>query len=332
MRDAEGGFLHDNFARLVETVYDISLTDNVVVQEVIQSRVRQLYSEEFLENLSRRFIRELGIGIEPDSPLFSYFRLIVMMRPDGSYEVTHKITVLSTAGIANVGQGGRLFEYRDEKINPKYRDDLREELYFAALSTLRSQEGFIRENRRRIIDSYLQVHREFSDERERMLLPKQNALGVPDWRIIYEMGDYMPAFLVDEEDNLTRIYDREGERFIDLFTDGRPTRELEIYDEDGRVIELLDRKGRPTAIPLFDESGRRRNLTYRLAHEAPDVRHPVRSLTVLKIEPNPGAGLWRPHNDRLKLVGRDGEGVYKIFRILGEWAGEYKRLMVQIKE
>ncbi len=329
VRDEEDRFLEDNFSRLVETAYDISLTDNVVVQEVIQSRVRQLYSEEFLEKFSRRFIRELGIGIEFDSPLFSYLRLIVMMRPDGSYEVTHKITVLSTAGIANVGRGGRLFEYRDEKINPKYRDDLREEIYFAALSTLRSQEEFIKENRQRIIDSYLQVHREFAGEKTRMLIPKRNVLGVPDWRIIYEMGDYMPAFLVDEKDSLVRIYDRGEGRFIDLFKDGEPSRELDIYDEEGKAVELLDRKGRPVAVPLFDSDGNRRNLTYRLAHEDPDVRHPVRSLTVLKIEPNPGAGLWRPHNDRLKLVGRDGEGVYKIFKILGEWAGEYKKLSMR---
>jgi hypothetical protein len=51
----------------------------------------------------------------------------------------------------------------------------------------------------------------------------------------------------------------------------------------------------------------------------------VKSLAVLKIEPNPGAGLWRPHNDRLRLVGRDGEGVRMIFEALAEWGEMYRK-------
>jgi hypothetical protein len=44
---------------------------------------------------------------------------------------------------------------------------------------------------------------------------------------------------------------------------------------------------------------------------------------VYKIEANPGAGLWRPHNDRLPPE-RKGEGVFTIFDCLGQRGRLYK--------
>jgi len=55
----------------------------------------------------------------------------------------------------------------------------------------------------------------------------------------------------------------------------------------------------------------------------------LRLLTVFKIEPNPGAGLWRPHNDQLPPE-RKGEGVYTIFRCLGERAKIYKDCLARL--
>ena len=50
----------------------------------------------------------------------------------------------------------------------------------------------------------------------------------------------------------------------------------------------------------------------------------IPSLVVYKIEANPGAGLWRPHNDQLPAE-RKGEGVFTIFECFGERAKLYKQ-------
>ncbi len=311
VRYNNGNYLSKNIKKLTDLVYDISKTDNSVIQEVIPSKVRKLYSDEFLELLKERFITELGIGIQEDTPFFSYFRLIVMKNPNDSYTITHRITVVSTAGIANVGQGGRLFEYRDEKINPKYRKDLKDELERAALSSIKSQEEFILANRKRILESYLEVHNEFSFDRE-ILEQHSNILGRPDHEILFEMGDYMCVFLVNDQDFLTRVYDHEKEQFIPLYKSGRPNPKLKVYDEKGEL------QSQP--VKLYKGS-KMRKLFWQYEK---NKKKPVKSLAVVKIEPNPGAGLWRPHNDRLKLVGRDGEGVYRIYKILSDWGKLYK--------
>ncbi len=314
VRDKEGNYLLNNLKALTDLVYDISKTDNAVIQEVIPSKVRQLYTKDFLELLQERFITELGIGIQEDTPFFSYFRLVVVKSPDNKCAITHYITVVSTAGIANVGQGGRLFEYGDEIINPQYREDLREEIEHAALSSLSSQEKFIQAHRQRILDSYLKGHPEFSFDRE-ILEPHLNALGRADHEILYEMGDYMCVLLTDEQGYLKRVYDREKERFISLPEDdqkGTPPDGLKIYDQDGKLQSL--------PVKLY-EGNKKRKLFWQ---DEKGKKREVKSLTVVKIEPNPGAGLWRPHNDRLKLVNRDGEGVYRIFKTFSEWGKLYK--------
>ena len=312
--DKDGNCLLNNIKALTDLIYDISKTDNAVIQEVIPSKVKQLYSEDFLELLKERFITELGIGIQEDTPFFSYFRLIVMKNPDNKYTITHYITVVSTAGIANVGQGGRLFEYRDEKIDPKYRKDLKEELKRAAISTLNSQERFVSANRKRILDSYLEVHTEFSFDRE-ILEPHSNVTGQADHEILYEMGDYMCVFLVDDQDYLMRIYDDEKERFISLYKNDKsdqPNPKLKVYDKNGKLQSL--------PVKLY-KGNKKRKLFWQYGN---GKKKSVKSLAVVKIEPNPGAGLWRPHNDRLKLVGRDGEGVYRIYKTFSEWGKLYK--------
>ena len=308
---ANGNLIEPHIQTLADLVYDISHTDNAVIQEVIPCKVRRLYTPAFLGMLRERFITELGIGMPSDTPLFSYFRMIVMKKPDGSYTITHRITVVSTAGVANVGQGGRLFEYRDEKINPEFRDDLRAELERAAIASLKAQEQFIRDHRRGILESYCAEHPEFQLDGE-LFDPHVNALGRPDHEILFEMGDYMPVFLTDDQGTLLRLYVPEAEAFVPLTVRGSPHPQLRIYDGRGELQK-------PPVQLIAD--GTKRDLVYQY-RKGP--RRPVRSLAVVKIEPNPGAGLWRPHNDRLKLVGRDGEGVLGIFRALGEWGALYR--------
>ena len=308
----EGSLIQENIADLADLVYEISHTDNAAIQSVIQSRVRQLYTREFLEGMVDRFTM-IGASVlldrDPLTPLFSYFRQVLALGKDG-YEVSHNITVVSTAGIANVGQGGLLYEYTDEIINDKYRDDLRREIRKAAFNSMESQRKYIKQHWKMILNEYLAIHPEYNGRVAMELGEDIN--GFNDCDIPYEMGDYMPMFLVDENDNLTQLYDEDKETLLPLFDEsGKPT-SVKVYDARGKALPRRKANGDPLPIPLFDENGKRRKLFDK-------KKRPVSTLVCLKIEPNPGAGLWRPHNDQLPPE-RKGEGVYIIFRCLGERA------------
>ncbi len=320
-RDENGRRIDEHIDRLVEMAYDISRTDNVVLQEVVSSQVRRLYTEDFIEMLTDRFIQELGLGVTEATPLFSYFRTVISKRPGGQYDITHRITVVSTAGVANVGQGGRLFEYRDEKIRPRYRAELWEGIREASLKSIATQERYMRTHREYIIDNYLEIHQGLAGQRQSLLEPFTDAIGCPDSEIRYEMGDYMPLFLLDEADRIEKVYDPQSERIIPVYDrDGRPGGDVRLY-LNGKEVELIDKRGVVRRIEYFDEKQRPRDVEFTYK-DGP--RRKAKSLVVVKVEPNPGAGLWRPHNDRLKLTGRDGEACYLVFRNLGRWAKIYR--------
>jgi hypothetical protein len=255
----------------------------------------------------------------PQTPLFSYFRQILILGEQG-YEISHHITVVSTRGIANVGQGGLLYEYTDDIINPRYREDLRREITKSAHNSVASQRAYIKAHWREILEEYLAAHPEYAGQ-EAMEMGA-DLTGFADYDIPYEMGDYMPAFLVDERDNLVRLYDEDTETFLELFDrDGSPTH-MQVFDASGQPVPRVDEQGHAAAIPMFDEAGAR--LPWFDAKG-----RPISTLVVLKIEPNPGAGLWRPHNDQLP-EGRKGEGVFTLFECLGQRAKRYKEQLARL--
>jgi len=316
----EGEPIYENIKTLRDLVYEISQADNVVIQEVLKSYVRRLYTPEFLKDMVDRFAR-IGVPVllerDPQTPLFSYFREILVLGKD-EYKISHHITVISTQGIANVGQGGLLYEYTDDIINPKYRQDLRREITRAAYSSLKAQRNYLKYSWKKVLKEYLKVYPEFS-QKVRFEKIEKDLTGFAQNDIPYEMADFMPVFLVDEDDNLTFIFDKEKEELLPLFDKkGEPT-EVQIFDKMGRPIPRRDKKGRVLPIPMFDKKGKR-ILRY-------DKKgRPISTLVVYKIEANPGAGLWRPHNDQLPKE-RKGEGVSIIFRCLGERARIYKSVI-----
>ena len=317
-----GKVINENLEEAVNLIYELSKSDNVVIQEFLQSHVRRLYTREFLENLVERFAK-IGVPVrlyrDPQTPLFSYFRQILVLGKKG-YEISHHITVISTSGVANVGQGGLLYEYTDDIINPKYREDLRREITKAAYRSMEAQRRYLKTHWKEIIDDYLEIHPEFAKRLKFRII--KDLTGFDNRDIPYEMGDFMPVFLVDENDNLVRIYDEDTERLIPLYDEnGKPT-PVEIYDENGKPIPRVDENGNPIPIRLFDEKGRKIPLFDSKGRQ-------ISSLIVYKIEANPGAGLWKPHNDQLPPH-RKGEGVYIIFSRLGERASIYKRKLEDI--
>ena len=315
----EGQVIESNLTELANLVYDLSKSDNVVVQEVLKSYVRRLYTRSFLEDLVDRFIR-IGIPVQldrsPRTPLFSYFRQILVLGKKG-FEISHNITVVSTMGVANVGQGGLLYEYRDEIINPKYREDLRREITKASFNTLESQRKYNKEHLREILKDYMAIHPEFADKVSFEV--GKDLTGFDNTDIPYEMGDYMSVFQVDENDNLIRMYNEEKGVFLPLYDEtGKPT-SVQVYDKDGKPVPRVDEEGKPLPIHLFDEEGRRIPLF-------DENGESISTLVMYKIEANPGAGLWRPHNDQLP-PNRKGEGVYTIFQCLGERASMYRETL-----
>ena len=318
----DGQIVQENIQDLAELVYDICKTDNAVIQRVLRSHVRQLYTRAFQEDMVDRFAR-IGLAAQldtsPSTPLFSYFRL-VLVRGQKGYEITHYITVVSTRGVANVGQGGLLYEYQDKIINPKYRVDLRREMTKSARSSMSAQRKYIRNYWREILDEYLAMHPEFAG-RVPMEVGK-DLTGFADTDIPFEMGDYMPVMLVDEKDNLAQVFDHKAQEMMPLFDEqGQPT-DVKVYDAKGRAVARKDKAGRPLPIPLFDGAGKRIPRFDKYGKR-------IGALVVYKIEPNPGAGLWRPHNDQLPPE-RKGEGVYGIFSCLGDRAFAYRKELHKI--
>ncbi|MBN1900286.1 hypothetical protein JW926_03055 [Candidatus Sumerlaeota bacterium] len=315
--------LRENIKELANVVHDISRIDNAVIQEVLPSYVRRIYTKEFLEGLADRFAR-LGIPVlldrKPKTPLYSYFRLVVVMGAR-KYEITHRMTIISTRGIANIGQGGILYEYSDDIINPRYRRDMKKEIEKAAFHSIMSQVKYIKLHWKYILNEYLAVHPEYAGET--LQEPGSDLTGFPDTGIPYEMGDYMPLLLVDENDNLIKIFDEEKEEIVDLFDDKGKATNIPILDKNKKPIRRKDDSGNPLAISMFDEKGRRIHRFTKNGCEIP-------LLKVFKIESNPGAGLWKPHDDQLPPE-RKGEGVFHIFKCFGERAKLYKEKLEALK-
>ncbi|MCM8786309.1 MAG: hypothetical protein NC899_08810, partial [Candidatus Omnitrophica bacterium] len=166
-----------------------------------------------------------------------------------------------------------------------------------------------------VLEEYLKIHPEFKGKvkYDRVFT---DVTGFPITGIPYEMGDYMPVFLIDEFENLKHVYDEKKGKLIPLYDEnGYPTK-VKIYDENGNEIPRIDKNKKVVSIPYFDENGNPRKIYDENGNEIP-------SLIICKIEPNPGAGLWRPHNDRLPPE-RKGEGVFIIFSCLAERGRIYK--------
>ncbi len=316
IRTMSGELIKHNLSALTELVYDISKTDNVVIQNVLKSYVRKLYSQEFLSNMVDRFAK-IGVPVilnrDPVTPLFSYFRQVVVRGVTG-LNISHHITVVSTKGIANVGQGGLLYEYTDDIIAPKYRKDLRVQITTAAIKSYKSEEKYIKKHWHEILDEYLLIYPEFRDKVGQYI--KQNPKAYVSRGIPYEMGDYMPVFLVNNKDELVQVYDYKTEQMLQLYNKNSNPTNLKIYGPNKKPILRRDKTGKVLPIRMFDNDGKRIPLYDQYGKLIP-------TLVVYKIEPNPGAGLWRPHNDQLPPH-RKGEGVYIIYKSLGELAKKYK--------
>ena len=86
-----------------------------------------------------------------------------------------------------------------------------------------SQRKYLKKHWRMILDDYLSVHTEYRD-RVKMEVG-EDLTGFTGNDIPYEMGDFMPVFLVDDNDNLVQVFDYDKEELVPLFDGrGKPTK------------------------------------------------------------------------------------------------------------
>jgi len=324
--------------------------DDIVVQAFIRSRVRQAFSGQFVNGAEARFAAELGLSVDSEVPVFSYWRSVITRGAkasaggaetaradlqmqhraiDGStYYVTHYMGVMSTEGVGNVGRGGRLFMLRnndlDRKLNPLYRDDIQWTLNEASFRSMQAQRAYLAKNWRSILADYLKHHPEFAEDPNIIQILKAETLPDRYLEIPYEMGDYITKWLVDEQSNLLQIYNWDTGEFVNLYDEQGARTAQQIYDNAGNIV-AQDETGK---INLFDKTGARRELYYRNPLEASFNKeaYAVRAVTCTKMEPNPLAGLWGPHSAREAIYGvpADQTGCYWIFQLFGMNGAQYK--------
>ena len=94
--------------------------DDVVVQEFIESRPRDLLTEKALEMIKQRF-NSLGIVVKDSTPLYWNFRNYVTQLPYGEPQITGWIMLIHVKAIANYGQGGQLFLFEREMLKPEFQ-------------------------------------------------------------------------------------------------------------------------------------------------------------------------------------------------------------------
>jgi len=94
--------------------------DDVVIQEFIESRPREILTEEALREILKRF-ESIGIKVKENTPLYWSFRNYVTQVPGGEPQIVGWIMLIHVKGIANYGQGGQLFLLERDMFKPEYR-------------------------------------------------------------------------------------------------------------------------------------------------------------------------------------------------------------------
>ena len=93
--------------------------DDAVVQEFIESRPRDILTEEALKIIEQRF-KSLGITIGDTTPLYWNFRNYVTQLPYGEPKIVGWIMLVHVKTIANYGRGGQLFLFERNMLKPEY--------------------------------------------------------------------------------------------------------------------------------------------------------------------------------------------------------------------
>ncbi|MBI4530197.1 MAG: hypothetical protein HY709_01635 [Candidatus Latescibacteria bacterium] len=132
--------------KAVDFIYQISLKQNVAIQEVIIASPEYWATEEFMRSFVERQIVEWGSRVErrrrPRTPIYGSHRIIMSTgNPldaghEGRWHISHQITLNSKQLITNIGRGGTLEEFRPELIREEFRATILKKLFRAGELTM----------------------------------------------------------------------------------------------------------------------------------------------------------------------------------------------------
>jgi len=167
--DASEGML--NLHRLASLIYATSKKDNVVVQGLVHSHIRMLYTHRFLENIVSRRARRgqsTSLDFDPQTRLFGYFRYILSRGADEEFRspqsTSHRICVISGEAIGNAARPGSTLDvFREEIVNPEFREPLRRALETAFYEAMAARRRYLRAHWPRVLREYLVVNQRFGN-------------------------------------------------------------------------------------------------------------------------------------------------------------------------
>ncbi len=149
LRDAGGQLDEQAIAEAVDFTYNLSLVQNVAIQEIIIASPEHWASEEFMASFVDRQVQEWDAVVNrtrrPRTNIYGSHRLIFSTDAPGSgkWHVSHPITLNSRQLITNVGRGGTLDLLRPEFIRPEFRDTLWRRLVEAGEKCMNALAGYV---------------------------------------------------------------------------------------------------------------------------------------------------------------------------------------------
>jgi hypothetical protein len=212
LRETDGEVDGVEIRKAVDFIYQISLKQNVAIQEVIIASPEYWATEAFMRSFVERQIVEWGSRVErkrrPRTPIYGSHRIIMSTdNPLDSggerrWHVSHQITLNSTQLITNVGRGGTLEEFRPEFIREEFRETILKKLFRAGELTMEALARYEEKAGKRY-------------EQERGRKVGRDLMGVSYGVPRYMMLDFLIAPVFAEEGEIVDVeprYDEGGER------------------------------------------------------------------------------------------------------------------------
>ncbi len=214
LRAAGAQFDEQALAEAVAFTYNLSLLQNVAIQEVIIASPEHWATEEFLQSFVDRQVQEWDAVVNrtrrPRTNIYGSHRLIFSTDAPGSghWHVSHPITLNSRQLITNVGRGGTLDLLKPEFIRTEFRDLLWRRLVEAGEKCMNALAGYVELAGEQYVK---ETGREIGED----------ATGVSYACPRYMMLDFLvqPIFegdgtLVDLEPTFNAVGERTGAQFI----------------------------------------------------------------------------------------------------------------------
>jgi len=188
-----------NLNAMAKYIYDVSLSDNVVVQGVIHSFVKRLFTRKFLEG----FVKDkavLGDAValdgDQETPLFSYFRIVSSRGTGEEFEQAMAMDIISTEGIGNVARRSILYVYEDDTINQEFRVPLRRAIEGAVGGSLVARRKYLKHAWPHLLREYLALNRRFGEPINEQICEFLNEND--NWQTIVEAFFQSDFFQTDE--------------------------------------------------------------------------------------------------------------------------------------